>query len=158
MILYLLLLVHSPASWAQEAVARACLSPELTLSIARYEGQDGAAREARRLQRGESTDAAKADDILAGRAVIRTAADGTSVLTWRRGRGSDGVDDCIRRLQRLAARFPGPAVGGAAEGPLGRSGRTRRCELIPGDPRDLRTADCRTLDRDACRAQGRAGH
>ena len=103
----LLLVISAVSASAEgfdaEAVAKACMNPSVNLEMAPLEPEEKARRE----ERGESSDAARADSLLAGRAEVDERADGSAAISWKRGRGSKGVADCRRRLEKVFKKFGG---------------------------------------------------
>ncbi|MBI5597867.1 MAG: hypothetical protein HY928_17415 [Elusimicrobia bacterium] len=101
----LILSVAASAAAAQgfdaQAIARACISPTVDLELAPLSAEERAVRE----ERGESSDAARADSLLQGRAEVDEKEDGSAAITWKRGKGSKGVADCRRRLEKIFKKF-----------------------------------------------------
>lgn len=101
----LILAVSAPSARADgfdaEAVSKACMNPSIELEMAPMSAEEKAGRE----ERGESSDAARADSLLQGRAEVDENADGSASISWRRGKGSKGVADCRRRLEKVFKKF-----------------------------------------------------
>ncbi|MBI2362650.1 MAG: hypothetical protein HYV15_04640 [Elusimicrobia bacterium] len=77
------------------------MNPSVELEVAALPAEEAAARE----ERGESSDAARLDSLLQGRAEVDEKEDGSASVSWKRGKGSKGVADCRRRLEKVFKKF-----------------------------------------------------